>query len=188
MIRPTLSGCGPAFWMVARSKKAERRTPRFTGLHSASPRSSAAARATSGKSGTKCEIALRRELWRRGLRYRLNVPGLPGKPDIVFASRRLAIFCDGDFWHGRDLEQRLERLDRGHNSKYWVAKIRRNAERDLETNLALAARGWRVVRFWETDVLRQPAVAADRIEELLAVPNGVPFRNRIGTSTLASRG
>lgn len=127
-----------------------------------------AARSSSAKTNTRCELALRRELWRRGYRYRLHVPGLPGRPDIVFPRHRLAIFCDGDFWHGRDLDHRLEKLTRGHNAAYWTAKIQRNVNRDHQNTSALSAAGWNVLRFWETDVLREKTKVADRIEEFLA--------------------
>lgn len=79
--------------------------PSFKGLKPASPRASAAARGASKKMDTRCEIVLRRELWRRGIRYRLHVPGLPGRPNIVFPRQRVLVLCDGEFWHGRNLEQ-----------------------------------------------------------------------------------
>jgi len=145
-----------------------RTTPSFAGLHPASKSASMAARGASAKTNTRCELALRRELWRRGYCYRLHVPGLPGRPDMVFPKHRLVIFCDGDFWHGRDLEHRLEKLTRGHNAAYWTAKVQRNVERDRQNTSALSAAGWKVLRFWETEVLRETTKVADRIEELLA--------------------
>lgn len=77
------------------------------------------------------------------------------------------IFCDGDFWHGRNLESRLERLAHGHNAAYWMAKIRRNVERDRQNTAELVAAGWNVLRFWESEILREPAKVADRIVEAL---------------------
>lgn len=139
----------------------------FAKLQPASEHASAAARGASAKTNTRCELALRRELWRRGLRYRLHVPGLPGRPDIVFPRQRLVVFCDGDFWHGRDLERRLEKLARGHNAIYWTAKIQRNVERDRQDTSELEAAGWDVIRFWETDVLRNSAQAAEHIKVAL---------------------
>src|ERR1700682_2694340 len=109
--------------------KRQRTTPSFAGLHPASDSASTAARGASAKTNTRCELVLRRELWRRGVRYRLLHPGLLGRPDIVFPKRGLVIFCDGDFWHGRDLEARLAKLARGHNASYWIAKVRQNVER-----------------------------------------------------------
>lgn len=137
--------------------------PSFRGLRSASARASAAARGASTKTNTRCELVLRRELWCRGLRYRLHHPGLPGRPDIVFPKWRVVVFCDGEFWHGRDLEARLAKLARGHNAAYWVTKVRRNAERDRDQTRAIEASGWLVLRFWETDVLSRTSEIADYI-------------------------
>jgi len=159
---------------VTSMKPRMRTTPSFTGLLPASESASTAARGASTKTNTRCELALRRELWRRGLRYRLHAPGLPGRPDIVFRRHRLVIFCDGDFWHGRNLEHRLAKLARGHNAAYWVAKVRRNVERDHRNTSELDAAGWTVLRFWETDVLRETRTVADRIEEVLVKGRGHP--------------
>lgn len=95
---------------------------------------------------------LRRALFARGLRYRVARVGLPGKPDVVFGRARVVVFCDGDFWHGRDLAARIEKLARGHNAPYWVAKITSNVERDRRVTAALEAEGWLVLRYWETDI------------------------------------
>lgn len=73
------------------------------------------------------------------------------------------MFCDGDFWHGRDLEERLARLARGHNAPYWLAKIRRNVERDRRHDDRLRERGWIVLRFWEGDVRTHADHAAVKI-------------------------
>jgi DNA mismatch endonuclease, patch repair protein len=141
----------------------ERTTPSFEGLHPASERASAAARGASTKMNTHCEQVLCRELWRRGLRYRLHHPGLPGRPDIVFIKQRVVVFCDGDFWHGRDLNRRLAALAAGHNATYWLAKVQRNVERDRRQTEALEASGWIVLRFWETDILCRTGCVADQI-------------------------
>jgi DNA mismatch endonuclease (patch repair protein) len=93
---------------------------------------------------TSCELLLRRELHRRGLRYRLHTD-LPGKPDIVFVSARLAVFVDGCFWHGCPEHCRIPTTNR----RYWEAKIARNQKRDATADAALRADGWRVVRVWE---------------------------------------
>lgn len=140
-----------------------RRTPSYAGLSPASAHARLAARGSSKKVGTRCEIALRRLLWAKGLRYRLHGPGLPGKPDIVFLRPKIAVFCDGDFWHGRELQARLARLAAGHNAPYWLAKIRANVERDRANTEKLLSGGWRVLRLWETDILRQPEAAAARV-------------------------
>lgn len=140
-----------------------RTTPSFGGLLPASEKASAAARGASKKADTHCELVLRRELWRHGLRYRLHHPALPGRPDLVLVKHRIAVFCDGDFWHGRDLEIRLAKLAHGNNPRYWIAKIQRNSERDRRQTRALEEAGWIVLRYWETDVLRRPAEIADEI-------------------------
>jgi DNA mismatch endonuclease (patch repair protein) len=101
------------------------------------------------------------------LRYRLNVVGLPGKPDIVFPAQRLAVFCDGDFWHGRNLRGRLSKLKRGHNASYWLAKIKGNVLRDRRQTRALEAAGWQVLRVWETDVLTSVDAIAGQISDAL---------------------
>jgi DNA mismatch endonuclease (patch repair protein) len=98
-----------------------------------------------------------------GFRYRLHRDSLPGRPDLVFTKQRLVVFCDGDFWHGRNLAQRLAKLAEGHNAAYWVAKVRRNADRDrLQTN-ALERQGWRVLRLWETDIIADVDGVARRV-------------------------
>ncbi|WP_373508152.1 DNA mismatch endonuclease Vsr [Thiocapsa sp.] len=119
------------------------------------------------KVGTKAEIALRRALWGRGLRYRVHQKDLPGCPDLVFRRRRVVVFVDGDFWHGRDWEVRKERLRSGHNAPYWLAKISYNRERDLRNNTLLSELGWRVVRLWETEVLKDPDGAARLVANVL---------------------
>lgn len=146
-----------------RNMPKQRTTPSFRGLCASSEQASVAARGASKKRKTRCEQVLRRELWRRGLRYRLECVALPGSPDIVFPSHRVVIFCDGDFWHGRDLSERLAILARGHNAAYWVAKVQRNVERDQCQTKTLEASGWIVLRFWETDILRHVSDVADQI-------------------------
>jgi DNA mismatch endonuclease (patch repair protein) len=98
-----------------------------------------------------------------GLRFRVDVATLAGRPDIVFPRHRVVVFCDGEFWHGRDLEARLAKLRTGHNAPYWVAKIRANVERDRKRTAELTARGWHVLRFWESDIARSPMTIAMKI-------------------------
>ena len=110
---------------------------------------------------TTIEIILRKELWKRGLRYRKNVKDVYGKPDIVFKSKKLAVFADSEFWHGKML------LEGKHipktNTEYWVKKIMRNIERDKEVNKILAQDGWTVLRFWEKDIKKNVSICADII-------------------------
>jgi DNA mismatch endonuclease, patch repair protein len=132
----------------------------FRGLRPASSSASVKAKSTSIKRDTRCEIALRSALWRLGLRYRLNVREMVGCPDIAFPAKKIAIFCDGDFWHGRNLAMRTRKLRQGHNADYWIAKIHRNVARDRAQNTKLESDGWLVLRYWETDILRSPAAIA----------------------------
>jgi len=95
---------------------------------------------------TTIEIKLRKALWSLGYRYRVCVPDLPGKPDLVFRSKRLVVFCDSEFWHGYDWENRKWRIK--SNRDYWFKKIERNMERDKENQKELENNGWIVLRFW----------------------------------------
>lgn len=137
--------------------------PSFKNLKSTSARASKALSGSSRKSDTKCEVLLRSRLWRMGFRFRKNVRGLPGVPDIVFPRERVAVFCDGDFWHGRDWGSRREKLHGGANPDYWIAKISRNMERDVVQAAALRRSGWRVLRFWESTILKNPDSVALRV-------------------------
>lgn len=102
---------------------------------------------------------------------RLTLPcepeGPPECPDLAFIRQRVAVFVDGDFWHGRDWEKRKEQLQSGHNAPYWLAKIAYNRDRDIRNNELLAELGWRVVRLWETDVLKDPDGAASLVASLM---------------------
>jgi DNA mismatch endonuclease (patch repair protein) len=144
-----------------------RSTPSFKGLRSSSTQASATASASSRKRDTRCEIILRRQLSRLGLRYRIATDSLPGKPDLVFLGSRVAVFCDGDFWHGRDLAARIKRLETGHNAPYWVAKIRTNVERDRRVAAELERIGWVVLRFWESEIRSDGADIAARVAAIV---------------------
>ena len=111
-------------------------------------------------------MLLRRELTRIGLRYRVDVAALPGRPDVVLSRARIALFCDGDFWHGRNWRARKAKLSQGSNSAYWLAKIGTNRKRDRLHNRALERQGWLVVRVWESTVKANPALVAERIARL----------------------
>lgn len=104
---------------------------------------------------TKIEVILRKELWKSGIRYRKNYDKLPGKPDIVLTKYKIAIFCDSEFFHGKDWEVLKPRLEKGENSEFWVAKISRNRERDDEVNKRLLFMGWTVIRFWGNDIKKK---------------------------------
>ncbi|MFD2792922.1 very short patch repair endonuclease [Promicromonospora vindobonensis] len=114
---------------------------------------------------TKPELLLRRELHSRGLRYRVDAP-LPGmtrrRADILFTRRHLAIFVDGCFWHSCPEHG----TSPANNGAWWSEKLRRNVERDRQTDAHLRALGWAVIRVWEHEDM---SAAADRIEELIQV-------------------
>jgi DNA mismatch endonuclease (patch repair protein) len=143
-----------------------RRTPSYAGFAPSSAAASAAKRANR-KEGGRAERLLGRAMWRRGLRYRKHVGALPGRPDFAFPRARVCVFCDGDFWHGRDWDVLRERLARRANADYWIAKLERNRERDQEQTRVLKELGWTVVRVWETDVLRNWDSIAAGVDELL---------------------
>lgn len=100
---------------------------------------------------TKAECLYRKHLWKLGYRYRINYSKLPGKPDVVIIKYKLAIFIDGEFWHGYDLEAIKSKIK--SNRDYWIPKIQINKSRDNSINKKLNALGWTVLRFWEKEIL-----------------------------------
>lgn len=100
-------------------------------------------------------ILLRKALWTAGHRYRLNYHGLPGQPDIVFVGKKVAIFVDGDFWHGKNWAARKRKLSKGNNPDYWIQQIETNIARDKRNQAELQDDGWTVLRFWESDIKKQ---------------------------------
>lgn len=114
--------------------------------------------------GSKIETMLQLELWHRGLRYRKNVKTITGKPDIAFVGKKIAVFCDSEFWHGYDWEHRKN--DFKSNTEFWIPKIERNMERDKEVNNALISEGWIVLRYWGNDIKKKLIECADEIERV----------------------
>lgn len=116
---------------------------------------------------TKIECILRKRLWDMGYRYRKNYKKLIGKPDIVFTKYKIAIFCDSEFWHGKDYGKSVGRI--GTNQEYWKQKIARNIERDKEVTDHLEKDGWRVLRFWEKEITKDTdrciQIIVDTIEQ-----------------------
>lgn len=120
---------------------------------------------------SKAELALRRELHRRGVRYRLHARDVYGCPDIVIRKYKLAVFVDGDMWHGNEHRRRgLDRLEDLYptRTEWWVAKIERNIARDAQVNKRLAEEGWTVMRMWESSILSDPESAAGAVMRVLA--------------------
>ena len=111
---------------------------------------------------SKIELMLRKELWQRGLRYRKNVNKIYGKPDIAFLGKKIAVFCDGEFWHGFNWEERKNDL-KSHQD-FWVAKIERNMRRDKEVTEKLESEGWIVIRFWGNDIKNRLSYCGDIIQ------------------------
>ncbi|MEU0154999.1 very short patch repair endonuclease [Micromonospora fulviviridis] len=109
------------------------------------------------RSSTKPELALRRELHRRGLRFRVNHPDLPGRPDLAFTRAKVAVFVDGCFWHRCPQHGTMPR----NNRDWWEAKLDRNVARDRAKDAALAERGWVVLHVWEHEATD---AAADRVQ------------------------
>ena len=112
--------------------------------------------------GSKIELLLCKELWKRGLRYRKNSKSVYGHPDIVFIGKKVAVFCDSEFWHGYDWENR--KSDIKSHQEFWITKIERNMERDIEVNEYLKEHGWTVLRFWGKEIQKNLSGCADMIE------------------------
>ncbi len=114
---------------------------------------------------SKIEIALRKALWHRGFRYRKHYNKLNGKPDIVFPALKIVIFCDSEFWHGYDWENR--KRDIKSNQEFWFKKIQGNINRDREINNRLTADRWSVIRFWGKEIEKNLDVCVNQIESLI---------------------
>jgi len=125
-----------------------------------------------GRRDTLPELAIRSELHRRGLRFRVDrapLPGLRSRADVVFGPARVAVYVDGCFWHSCPEHGTRPKA----NADWWEQKLQRNRERDAETDHTLTEHGWEVVRIWEHE---DPVVAADRVEEAVASRKGAPVR------------
>lgn len=114
---------------------------------------------------TSIEVKLRKELWHRGYRYRKNYKKLPGSPDIALTKYKIAVFCDSEFFHGKDWEVLKARLEKGSNPEYWIKKIERNRDRDVENDKKLLFLGWTVIHFWGRDILQNTEECIRVIEE-----------------------
>lgn len=102
---------------------------------------------------TKPELAFRKALYASGYRYRVDYKKLIGKPDILLKKYRTAIFIDGEYWHGHNWEKRKPKVKT--NREFWIAKIERNMQRDREVNEELERLGYKVFRFWETQIKKE---------------------------------
>ncbi len=116
---------------------------------------------------TSIEVKLRKELWNKGYRYRKNYKKLPGSPDIALTKYKIAIFCDSEFFHGKDWEVLKARLEKGSNPDYWIKKIERNRDRDMENDKKLLFLGWTVIHFWGMDIMRNTEECIRVIQETI---------------------
>ena len=114
---------------------------------------------------TEPEVILRKVLWKLGIRYRLNVSKLPGKPDIVIAKQKLIVFIDGEFWHGYNWEEKKPKIKA--NRDYWIKKIERNMQRDIDNVKKLRLMGYTVLRFWEHEIRKDLQDCLSKISEAL---------------------
>jgi len=114
---------------------------------------------------TKMEVMLRKALWHEGIRYRKNYTLLPGAPDIAITKHKVAIFCDGEFWHGKAWIETTSRPK--SNQEFWVAKIERNIQRDNEVDQVLRNMGWIVMRFWGNEIKKELQICVDSIKEAI---------------------
>lgn len=126
---------------------------------------------------TKIEVLLRKALWNRRYRYRKNYRDLPGKPDIALTKYKIAIFCDGEFFHGKDWEVLRPRLEKSNNSEYWISKISKNRKRDDEVNKKLSFMGWTVIRFWGRDI-------KNNTDECIKVIDETVFEIKLGQNDI----
>lgn len=114
---------------------------------------------------TTIEILLGKAMWKLGLRYRKNDKTVFGKPDFVFKGKKISIFCDSEFWHGKYLFE--GRYIPKTNTEFWIAKITRNAERDIKVNEKLLSEGWIVIRFWEEEIRKNPDLCALKVKKFV---------------------
>ena len=114
-------------------------------------------------SGTQAELLARRLLRKNKLYFATNVVSLPGKPDIVFRKKRIAVFIDSDFWHCHPTRFTMPKS----NAQYWVCKIAKNVDRDRRVDKELASIGWKVIRIWEYDLLTNPGKSISRVIKLV---------------------
>jgi DNA mismatch endonuclease (patch repair protein) len=114
---------------------------------------------------TSIEISFCKALWHEGIRYRKNYVKLPGKPDIAITKYKIAIFCDGEFWHGKDWRLQKQKLQTRRD--FWIAKIERNIDRDNETDIKLWQMGWVVLHFWGKEIQKNLESCVKEVKETI---------------------
>lgn len=144
--------------------KTIKKEPRFYG--EVSEKSSKNMSRIRGKD-TSIEVVLRKALWAKGYRFRKNYKELPGSPDIALTKYKIAVFCDSEFFHGKDWDVLKKKLENGKNPGYWIRKIQRNIERDQEKDKMLRFEGWTVIHFWGKEILKDTDECIRVIEETI---------------------
>jgi len=142
--------------------------PRFKkelGFHTTEQRSKLMSKIRSKE--TKPEIALRKGLWKKGIRYRINVKTVQGWPDLVINKYKIIVFVDGEFWHGFNWQEKKKKIKA--NRGFWIPKIERNIERDIQNNNNLTSMGYIVLRFWEHEIKKNLDLCIERILESVTV-------------------
>jgi len=114
---------------------------------------------------TSIELKLRKALWARGMRYKKTCKDVYGTPDLCFKGKKLAVFCDSEYWHGKYIIE--GRYIPKTNTEFWINKIRKNIERDKQVNDELKAQGWRVIRFWGDDINKELTNCVDQVVDSL---------------------
>ena len=142
----------------------DKKEPRFHGT--TTEKSSKNMKRIKGKD-TKIEVVLRKALWKKGYRYRKNYKDIPGSPDIAITKYKIAIFCDGEFFHGKEWNVLKPRLENGSNPDYWIPKIERNIQRDKDKDQKLLYLGWTVIHFWGKDIIKDTENCLKVIEETI---------------------
>lgn len=112
---------------------------------------------------TSIEIMLRKALWKKGYRYRKNCKDVFGKPDLCFKGKKLAVFCDSEFWHGKYLLE--SKYISKTNRKFWIEKLEKNIEQDKTVNMKLKENGWTVLRFWESNIRKNTDKCVEIFEQ-----------------------
>ncbi|WP_043923598.1 very short patch repair endonuclease [Leadbettera azotonutricia] len=112
---------------------------------------------------TDIELLFRKALWHEGIRYRKNYPALPGKPDIAITRYKIAIFCDGEFWHGKNWQKQKSKIK--NNKEYWIPKIENNMARDNKKEQELFRLGWIVLHFWGEEIKKDTAACVWEVKE-----------------------
>ena len=118
---------------------------------------------------TTPEKLLRKELWKVGIRYRKNYKNVAGNPDIAIVGSKIAVFVDGEFWHGYEWEQKEKKIKA--NRKYWIPKIERNMKRDSDNNKVLKKMGWKPIRFWQKQVVKDTEKCVRKIQRAIEKSN-----------------